>query len=98
MSLQKLKQRAIANPDVKTEYEKLESEFNLIDQLLSMCTKAGLTQKQVAERMQTQKSNISRLENGNANPSWSTLLNYAHACGFDLSLKPHKIKSKGQPA
>ncbi|MGD7037396.1 helix-turn-helix domain-containing protein [Methylotuvimicrobium buryatense] len=91
MSLQKLKQRALTNPDVKAEYEKLESEFNLIDQLLSMRTKAGLTQEQVAERMQTQKSNISRLEKGNANPSWSTLLKYAHACGFELSLKPQKI-------
>jgi DNA-binding XRE family transcriptional regulator len=91
MSLQKLKQRALTNLDVKAEYEKLESEFNLIDQLLSMRTKAGLTQEQVAERMQTQKSNISRLEKGNANPSWSTLLKYAHACGFELSLKPQKI-------
>lgn len=91
MSLQKLKQRALTNPDVKAEYEKLESEFNLIDQLLSMRTKAGLTQEQVAERMQTQKGNISRLEKGNANPSWSTLLKYAHACGFELSLKPQKI-------
>ena len=91
MSLQKLKQRALTNPDVKTEYEKLENEFNFIDQLLSMRTKAGLTQEQVAKRMQTQKSSISRLEKGNANPSWSTLLNYAHACGFELSLKPQKI-------
>ena len=48
MSLQKLKQRALTNPEVKAEYEKLESEFNLIDQLLSMRTKAGLTQEQVA--------------------------------------------------
>ncbi|WP_340680496.1 hypothetical protein [Paraglaciecola sp.] len=44
MSLQKLKQRALAKAEVKTEYEKLESEFNLIDQLLTMRNKAGLTQ------------------------------------------------------
>jgi DNA-binding XRE family transcriptional regulator len=91
MSLQKLKQRALAKAEVKTEYEKLESEFNLIDQLLTMRNKAGLTQEQVAEKMHTQKSNISRLEKGNANPSWSTLLKYAHACGFDLTLKPQKM-------
>ncbi|MBP8227856.1 MAG: helix-turn-helix transcriptional regulator [Pararheinheimera sp.] len=91
MSLQKLKQRALDNPEVKAEYEQLEAEFNFIDQLLSMRTKAGLTQEQVAQRMQTQKSNISRLEKGNSNPSWSTLVKYAHACGFELSIKPHKI-------
>lgn len=91
MSLQKLKQRALANVEVKNEYDKLESEFSFIDQLLTMRTKAGLTQEQVAERMHTQKSNVSRLEKGNANPSWSTLLKYAHACGFELTLKPQKM-------
>ena len=91
MSLQKLKQRALTNPEVRVEYEKLDSEFDLIDKLLSMRTKAGLTQEQLAERMQAQKSNVSRLENGNTNPSWSTLLKYAHACGFELSLKPQKM-------
>lgn len=91
MSLQKLKQRALTNPEVRAEYEKLDNEFDLIDKLLLMRTKAGLTQEQVAEKMQTQKSNVSRLENGNTNPSWSTLLKYAHACGFELSLKPQKM-------
>lgn len=90
MSLNRLKERALANDQVKAEYEKLESEFELIDQLLSMRTAAGLTQEQVAKRMHTQKSNISRLERGNSNPSWSTLLKYAHACGFELSLSSHK--------
>jgi len=91
MSLQTLKQRALANADVKAEYDNLESEFSLIDQLLSMRTTAGLTQEQVAERMQTQKSNVSRLERGNSNPSWSTLLKYAHACGYELTIKSQKL-------
>ena len=91
MSLQKFKERALANHEVKSEYQKLESEFSFIDQSLTMRTKAGLTQEQVAERMHTQKSNISRLEKGNANSSWSTLLKYAQACGFELTLKPQKM-------
>lgn len=90
MSLKDLKQRALSNPEVRDEYHNLESEFSLIDQLLSMRTKAGLTQEQVAERMYTQKSNISRLERGNANPSWQTLLKYAKACGFELGLEVKK--------
>lgn len=91
MSLQNLKNRALDNPKVRTEYERLESEFAFIDQLLSMRNQAGLTQEQLAKLMKTQKSNISRLERGNANPSWSTLLKYAHACGFELSLSSHKV-------
>lgn len=91
MSLETLKKRALAKAEVKHEYDQLQSEFSLIDPLLSMRTKAGLTQEEVAQRMQTNKSNISRLEQGNANPRWSTLQKYAHACGFGLTLKPHKI-------
>lgn len=91
MSIGKLKQRALQSAEVKKEYDKLEGEFNLIDQLLTMRTKAGLTQEQVAEKMHTQKSNVSRLEKGNTNPSWSTLMKYAHACGFELTLKTQKL-------
>ncbi|MBA3989177.1 MAG: transcriptional regulator [Idiomarina sp.] len=92
MSLKALKLRALKDADVNTAYNELESEFSLIDKLLEMRSSAGLTQEQVAEIMHTQKSNISRLEKGNANPSWSTLLKYARACGFELSLKPHKLR------
>lgn len=91
MSIEKLKQRAFKNAEVKSEYEQLESEFKLIDQLLSMRASAGLTQEQVADKMQTKKSNVSRLETGSTNPSWSTLLKYADACGFELSLHSHKV-------
>ena len=48
MSLQKLKAHALTNAQVKNEYEKLETEFYFIDQLLTVRTKAGLTQEQVA--------------------------------------------------
>ncbi len=90
MSLQKLKQRALLSSEVKAEYQALEAEFKLIDQLISMRSNAGLSQEQVAKIMHTQKSNISRLERGDSNPSWATLLKYAHACGFELSLQSHK--------
>lgn len=58
-----------------------------------MRTQAGLTQEQVAERMNTQKTNISRLERGNSNLSCATLMKYANACGFDLLLNPQKMIS-----
>lgn len=92
MELKQLKAQALANPEVKLEYDRLESEFRLIDELLSMRRASGLTQQQVASAMQTQKSNISRLEAGRANPSWSTLTKYALACGFDISIKPKRLK------
>ncbi|MFC3908285.1 helix-turn-helix domain-containing protein [Legionella dresdenensis] len=91
MNLKTLKEKALKNEDVKQAYDALESEFALIDSLLSMRQKAGLTQEQLAERMGTQKGNISRLENGSSNPSWKTLEKYAHACGFDISMTFRRI-------
>ncbi|EHK6027580.1 helix-turn-helix transcriptional regulator [Vibrio parahaemolyticus] len=83
-NLQSLKKKALANPEVKAEYDALESEFSVISTLLSMRETAGLTQSQVAERMGTKESNISRLEKGTGNPTIKTLMKYAKACGYRL--------------
>ncbi len=93
MNIQNLKTKALQNPEVKAEYDLLESEFSLIDALLTMRKKAGLTQEEVAQKLGTQRSNISRLEKGSSNPSWNTLQNYAHACGFELAMKLKNMKS-----
>lgn len=82
-----LKQKALENADVRKEYEALQDEFNLIDQLVTMRTSAGLTQEEVAKKLGTNKSNISRLERGRGNPSWGTLNKYAAACGFRVKLE-----------
>ncbi|RAP37039.1 XRE family transcriptional regulator [Legionella quinlivanii] len=93
MSIQNLKNKALKNPEVKAEYDLLEQEFALIDTLLSMRRKSGLTQEEIAKKMGTQKGNISRLEKGNGNPSWKTIQNYAHACGFEVSMKVKTMSS-----
>lgn len=86
MNAKKFKQKALENPEVRKEYNALADEFSLIDQLLTMRTKAGLTQEDVAKKLGTNKSNISRLERGKSNPSWGTLNKYAAACGFKVRL------------
>lgn len=86
MTLETLKQKALQDPSVSAEYDRLEPEFELIDRLLTMRRHAGLTQEQIAERMGTHKSNISRLERGRSNPSWNLLRKYATVCGYDIHL------------
>ena len=90
MNLKTLKSRALEDEKVKAEYDRLIPEYQLIDQLLSMRTSAGLSQQELAERMGTQKSNVSRLEHGRTNPSWRMLTRYAHACGYELKLTASK--------
>ena len=86
-TLTKLKQELIQDPEFKHQYEALEEEFQLIHALIDMRDQSGLTQAEIAEKMSTNKSNISRLEKGNGNPSWKTLQDYAHACGFKIQLQ-----------
>lgn len=87
MTIKNLKYKAFQNQAVKEEYDKLEAEFALIEALLTMRNKSGLTQEEIGKKMGTQKSNISRLEKGSSNPSWNTLQNYAQACGFEITIK-----------
>ncbi|MBS9433269.1 helix-turn-helix domain-containing protein [Photorhabdus hainanensis] len=83
--------KMLSNPAVKAEYEKLEQEFALLDELLAARKKAGLTQAQVAERMGTKATAITRLESGLASgtqgPSYNTLKKYAAAVGKKLQIR-----------
>jgi len=80
--------RMLANPAVRTAYDALEEEYAALDALLTARKEAGLTQAEVAERMGTTASAVSRLEaslsSERHSPSFSTLRKYAAACGKKL--------------
>ncbi|MFC0710219.1 helix-turn-helix domain-containing protein [Azorhizophilus paspali] len=81
-----LKAKALADPEVRAEYERLNREgFALLDEMLAARREAGLTQAQVAERMGTKAPAVARLENalasGKHSPSLDTLRKYAAALG-----------------
>ena len=62
----KFKEKALANEEVKKEYEALTLAYDLRKKLIGIRKTAGLTQEELAEILNTQKSNISRLENVNS--------------------------------
>ncbi|TXT25673.1 MAG: XRE family transcriptional regulator [Gallionellaceae bacterium] len=81
-----LKAKALANPKVRAEYERLNrEEFAILDEILAARREAGLTQSQVAERMGTKAPAVARLESalasGKHSPSLNTLRKYAAALG-----------------
>jgi ribosome-binding protein aMBF1 (putative translation factor) len=80
--------RLLANPKVKEAYDTLDDEYSALRAILSARREAGLTQAQIAERMGTTASAISRLEASLASekhsPSFATLRKYAAACGKKL--------------
>lgn len=89
LTQKELKSRALARPDVKAEYDRLDEEFTLFDEFLKARTRAGFTQAEVAERIGTTQSAVARLESGRGkhSPSLATLQKYAHALGYRLELR-----------
>lgn len=75
------------NEEFKKEYDALEPEFAVIQAMLDARKSAGLTQKELAERTGIAQADISRLENGNANPSLRTLQRLAEGMGMRLRLE-----------
>lgn len=74
------------DPEYRREYEALDEEFALMKALIDARAQAGLTQEQLAERMETSQSAIARLESGRTMPSGRTLARYARATGTKLRI------------
>lgn len=81
IDLADLTTRLLNDPEIRTEYEALETEYALARELIAARTRAGLSQEQVAERMGTSQSTVARLESGRTLPSLRTLDRYARATG-----------------
>jgi HTH-type transcriptional regulator / antitoxin HipB len=79
--------RAARDPEFAEGLESGYSDFKVGALLRQAREKAGLTQEQVAERLETKKSAISRIENSAGSIRFSTLERYARAIGWQLSLE-----------
>ncbi len=90
MKHEDIKRIALSRPGVAAEYARLAPEFELLRQMLRARQKAGLTQTEVAQRMGTQGTAVTRLEgslsSGKHSPSLDTIKRYAQAVGCDLRL------------
>ena len=94
-TLDKFKEKALKNDEVKKEYEALSVAYNLRKKLIAMRKTAGLTQEQLAKILSTKKSNISRLENvySSSSPKLSTIEEYAKAVGYKIEIDFVPIES-----
>ena len=92
-----LVKKMLENPSVKKEYDALESEFALFTEMIKARRLAGLSQKEIAQRMGTKQAAIARLESSSGkvkhSPSLDTLHRYAKAIGCHLDIKIVSNKS-----
>ena len=84
ISLETVKKSLMEDDQFKTEYDKLKPRYDAIAQIIKARQELRITQAELAQRVGTQKSNISRLESGNYNPSLDFLIRISDALGKNL--------------
>ncbi len=88
-----LHRKWMKNPAYRKAHQALEPEFELAGALIRARVGAGLTQEQLARRMETSQSVIARLESGRVQPSTKTLERLAAATGTRLKIKFERVRA-----
>lgn len=76
----------LKDPEFKRHYDALEPEFAVIRSVIGKRIEKKMSQKQLARKIGTKQSAISRLESGGSNPSLKFLQKVATALGARLSI------------
>ena len=76
----------LRDPGFREEWDRLEPEFQIIRALLEGRSERQITQKELSYQTGIAQGDISKLENGTANPSIRTLQRLAHALGKVLKI------------
>lgn len=77
----------LKDPGFRVEWEVLEPERQITMAIIEGREEKALTQQQLAEATGIAQADISRLENGTANPSLKTLKRLAAGLGMQLKLE-----------
>lgn len=86
VKLPEVKGLLMQDKEFQTEYERLKPRYDLISQIIEARTSQNITQEELALRVGTQKSNISRLESGKYNPSLDFVTKVARSLGKEVQI------------
>lgn len=75
------------DPAFAKEYRALEPEFTIVQAMIDARKTSGLTQRELSEKTGITQADISKLENGSANPSIKTLQRLAAGMGMRLKVE-----------
>ncbi len=79
--------KSLKDPKLKAEFDKLQPEFAAIEAMLRARVEKGLRQQDLARRMKTKQSVISRVEAGKTSPTVSFLQRLAQALDSRLEIR-----------
>jgi DNA-binding XRE family transcriptional regulator len=86
MTHEEYKRRALENPELRAEYEKLAPQYELISAVIAARIEQGVTQTELARRVGTRQNNISRFESGAHVPTIDFAVKVATALGKELHI------------
>ena len=75
------------DPEFAKEWESMEPEFQIIKAMIDARNEKGITQKELSFITGITQGDISKLENGTANPSIRTLQRIAEGLGKNLVIQ-----------
>ena len=87
VTFERIKIDMLKDEEFRLEYEKLRPRYEAVEQIIAARKEQNMTQAELAKRVGTQKSKISRLESGNYNPSLDFLAKVAEALGKNLNVQ-----------
>ena len=82
-----VRRRKSRDPEFAEDHDSGYEQFKIGVMLKRAREEAGLTQEELAERLRTKKSAISRIENHAEDIKLSTLERFAHALGRHLRIE-----------
>ena len=87
-------EKQLNNEEFKKEWDNSECEYYLARSLATARKENNMTQNELAEKTGINQADISKIENGNANPALSTLKRLAEGMGMRLRLEfiPKKFR------
>lgn len=81
------KKELLKNPAFRKAYEESAVEYQITRAIIKARIEKGLSQKQLAQKLNTKQSVISRVENAKTVPSLSFLKRLAHALNSSLQIE-----------
>ncbi len=78
----------VRDPEFRAERERLQPQYEFRKALIGAGLAAGLTQKQLAERLGTKQSAIARMESGTMLPSVETLYRLSSELDVKIEIAP----------
>ncbi len=82
-----IKKELLSDPEVKKEYDRLGPKFDLIRSIIEKRIEKNISQEELANRMGTKQSALSRFESGSYNPSLAFMQKVAQALDSKLEIR-----------